>query len=51
MFERQGGAPSQSSLRAAAYLVRGVAALGLALVRQWPTPEEEFVSENPGASR
>lgn len=50
MFKRQGGVPSQSSLRAAAYLVRGVVALALALVRQWPTPEEEFVSEHPGAA-
>jgi len=50
MFPRQGGVPSQSSLRAALYLARGLAALGLALVRQWPTSEEVFVSENPGAS-
>lgn len=50
MFERQGGVPSQSALRAAAYLVRAVVALGLALVRQWPTSEEEFVTENPGVA-
>lgn len=50
MFQRQGGAPSQSSFRAAVYLMRAAAALGLALVRQWPTSQEEYVSEHPGVA-
>lgn len=50
MFQRQGGAPSQSTFRAAVYLMRGAVALGLALVRQWPTSEEEYVSEHQGAA-
>ena len=36
---RAHGAPSQSRTKAALYLARAVAALGLALVRQWPLPE------------
>jgi hypothetical protein len=40
MRVRAHGNPSQSSLKAALYLARAVAALGLALVRQWPVPEE-----------
>lgn len=51
MFPRQAGRPSQSSLRSFAYLVRGVVALGLALIRQWPTPEEISISRIDGASR
>jgi hypothetical protein len=40
MRVRAAGNPSQSSFRAAVYLLRAVAALGLALVRQWPVPDE-----------
>jgi glycosyltransferase involved in cell wall biosynthesis len=40
MRVRAHGNPSQSSVKAAIYLARAVAALGLALVRQWPVPEE-----------
>lgn len=40
MRVRAAGAPSQSPIRAAIYLMRAVAALALALVRQWPVPEE-----------
>jgi glycosyltransferase involved in cell wall biosynthesis len=39
MRQRSHGAPSQSSLKAALYLARAVAALGLALIRQWPVPD------------
>jgi glycosyltransferase involved in cell wall biosynthesis len=39
MRERSHGAPSQSPFKAAVYLARAVAALSLALVRQWPVPE------------
>ena len=39
MRVRGGGKPSQSALRACAYLSRAVVALGLALVRRWPMPE------------
>jgi glycosyltransferase involved in cell wall biosynthesis len=37
---RSGGAASQTPLRAAAYLARAMIALGLALVRKWPTALE-----------
>lgn len=40
MRVRAHGAPSQSSAKAVLYLARAVAALGLALVRQWPVPAE-----------
>jgi glycosyltransferase involved in cell wall biosynthesis len=40
MRVRAAGTPSQSPVKAAIYLVRAVAALALALVRQWPVPEE-----------
>jgi hypothetical protein len=40
MRRRLVGSSSQSSIRAFAYLVRAAAALILALVRQWPLPEE-----------
>jgi glycosyltransferase involved in cell wall biosynthesis len=40
MRTRVHGTPSQSSVKAALYLARSIAALGLALVRQWPVPEE-----------
>lgn len=40
MRARSHGAPSQSSVKAALYLARAVVALGLALVRQWPMPDE-----------
>jgi glycosyltransferase involved in cell wall biosynthesis len=40
MHQRAGGAPSQSVLRAGLFLARAVAALLLALVRQWPVPTD-----------
>jgi glycosyltransferase involved in cell wall biosynthesis len=40
MRARAHGTSSQSSTKAALYLARSIAALGLALVRQWPLPEE-----------
>jgi glycosyltransferase involved in cell wall biosynthesis len=40
MRVRAHGSPSQSTFKAAVYLARAIAALGLALVRQWPVPEE-----------
>jgi glycosyltransferase involved in cell wall biosynthesis len=40
MRVRAGGHASQSSARATAYLARAMVALGLALVRQWPTTLE-----------
>lgn len=40
MRPRAGGIASQTPLRAALYLVRAVVALGLALVRRWPTTLE-----------
>src|SRR4051812_34590702 len=40
MRERSGGTASQSPPRAALYLARAVVALGLALVRRWPTTLE-----------
>lgn len=47
MRVRSGGTASQTSTQAAAYLGRAVVALGLALVRKWPTtleirPKEEL---------
>ena len=42
MRQRQGGTPSQSPVRAAIYLFRAVVALSLALVRRWPTVEDEL---------
>ena len=39
------GTASQSPLRAATYLVRAVAALGLALVRRWPAATETLGQE------
>lgn len=48
MRTRQGGAPSQTPVKAAIYLVRAIVALALALVRQWPTVEPEL--EMPAAS-
>jgi len=47
MRVRAAGNPSQSSFKAAVYLLRAVAALGLALVRQWPVPEEVQAAELP----
>jgi glycosyltransferase involved in cell wall biosynthesis len=40
MRERSAGTPSQNAFRAAVYLLRAVTALGLALVRRWPTTLE-----------
>ncbi|WP_139981926.1 glycosyltransferase family 2 protein [Nocardioides litoris] len=40
MLPRAGGVASQSPARAALYLVRAVVALGLALVRRWPSTLE-----------
>ena len=40
MRGRAGGRASQSTLRATLYLVRAIVALGLALVRRWPTTLE-----------
>jgi hypothetical protein len=40
MPRRAGGMPSQSPLRAAIYLARAIVALGLALIRRWPTTLE-----------
>jgi hypothetical protein len=40
MRPRAGGTASQTSARAAIYLARAVIALGLALVRRWPTTLE-----------
>ena len=52
MRVRSHGNPSQSPFKAALYLVRAVAALGLALVRQWPVPEQEAdLPESQGAAR
>jgi glycosyltransferase involved in cell wall biosynthesis len=51
MRVRSHGNPSQSPFKAALYLVRAVAALGLALVRQWPVPEQEAdLPESQGAA-
>ena len=47
MRARAHGNPSQSSFKAAVYLARAVAALGLALVRQWPVREEIVEAELP----
>ncbi len=47
MRVRQGGQASQSSLRAALYLVRAVMALGLALVRRWPDALEATPRVHP----
>ncbi|WP_240755877.1 glycosyltransferase family 2 protein [Nocardioides iriomotensis] len=47
MRTRSYGAPSQSAFRATLYLARAVAALSLALVRQWPVPEEIRDAELP----
>lgn len=47
MRVRSHGAPSQSSFRATLYLARAMAALGLALVRQWPVPDEIRDAELP----
>ena len=41
---RQAGRSSQSTFKASAYLVRAAVALVLALVRQWPLPEEAAVT-------
>lgn len=38
MRPRTEGVPSQTPLKASAYLLRAMSALGLALVRQWPVP-------------
>jgi hypothetical protein len=40
MRRRAGGTPSHSPVRAAIYLARALVALGLALVRRWPTTLE-----------
>lgn len=45
MRPRTIGTASQSPLRAATYLVRAVAALGLALVRRWPAATETLGQE------
>ena len=41
MRTRAGGSPSQSTSRAIGYLLRAVAALSLAMVRQWPMPDSD----------
>lgn len=40
MRNRSGGTASQTPLRASVYLLRAIVALGLALVRKWPTTME-----------
>jgi glycosyltransferase involved in cell wall biosynthesis len=47
MRVRAGGAASQSTLRASAYLARAMVALGLALVRRWPTALETPPKDAP----
>jgi glycosyltransferase involved in cell wall biosynthesis len=47
MRVRAHGSPSQSPVKAAIYLLRAIAALSLALVRQWPVPEEIADAELP----
>ena len=44
MRRREVGSSSQSSVKAFAYLVRAALALMLALVRQWPVPEEVTIT-------
>ena len=41
---RQAGRASQSNFKSSAYLVRAAVALVLALVRQWPLPDEAAIS-------
>ena len=51
MRVRAAGKPVPVPIKAALYLVRAVAALGLALVRQWPVPEQEAdLPESQGAA-
>lgn len=51
MRARTHGVPSQTTSKAALYLMRAVAALSLALVRQWPVPEQEAeLPESQGAT-
>jgi len=45
MRPRAGGTASQTAFRAALYLARAIIALGLALVRQWPTTLEASPKE------
>jgi glycosyltransferase involved in cell wall biosynthesis len=45
MRTRATGRPSQNTLRATLYLARAVVALGLALVRRWPTSLETLPEE------
>jgi glycosyltransferase involved in cell wall biosynthesis len=45
MRTRSGGVASQTTLRATLYLARAVIALGLALVRRWPTTLETPLQE------
>lgn len=45
MRPRAGGAASQTPIRAALYLARAVIALGLALVRRWPSTLEQPLKE------
>lgn len=46
MRQRQGGTPSQSPIKAAIYLFRAVAALGLALVRRWDVADEVVTGDD-----
>ncbi len=43
---RSGGRASQTPLKASVYLLRAVVALGLALVRKWPTTLENLSEED-----
>lgn len=45
MRPRAGGSPSHSPVKAAIYLARALVALGLALVRRWPTALETPIEE------
>jgi glycosyltransferase involved in cell wall biosynthesis len=42
MRVRQGGVPSQTSLKASLFLARAVVALSLALIRRWPDVRDEL---------
>ena len=43
---RSAGQASQTPLKASLYLLRAVVALGLALVRKWPTTLENLSEED-----
>jgi hypothetical protein len=43
---RSGGVASQTPLKASLYLLRAIVALGLALVRKWPTTLEHLSEED-----